>query len=97
MSEDTQPGDLPRVRTLVEWKLPLPWILGVIGAFAIAAMGLYYQVGTLIETQKDMKEQFKALQIAVNSGNSQATTLAGQIEILKFRIEALEAERKASR
>ncbi len=97
MSQDTQPGELSRTRTVVEWKLPLPWILGVIGMFAGAAIGLYYQVGALTENSKEMKDQLKALQIAVNSGNSQSMTLAGEIAILRFRVETLEAERRGGR
>lgn len=97
MTQDTQSGDLVRTRTLVEWKLPLSWILGGVAAIVLAAVGLYYQVGAQGETLKDVKEQLKSLQIAINAGNNQAMTLAGEIAILKFRIENLESDRKAAR
>lgn len=96
--DETQPGDLPRVRTLVEWKLPLPWILGVLAVFAGAAIGLYYQVGSQGEALKDVKEQLKSIQISINAGNTQSMTLAGEIAILKFRIENLEnVDRRTSK
>lgn len=97
MSNDTQPGELPRVRTLVEWKLPLSWLLGVLGIFAAFAIGLIFQVWGQGETLKDMKDQLKDMKISINAGNNQAMTLAGEIAILKFRIENLEADRKAAR
>jgi len=97
MSQDTQPGDLLKARTLVEWKLPLSWILGVIGVFAAFAIGLIFQIGSQGETLKDMKDQLKDMKISINAGNNQAMTLAGEIAILRFRVETLEADRKAAR
>jgi len=97
MNQDTQPGDLPKARTLVEWKLPLSWILGVVGVFAAFAIGLIFQIGSQGETLKDMKDQLKDMKIAINAGNNQAMTLAGEIAILRFRVETLETNQKAAR
>jgi len=43
-----------------------------------------------------MKDQLKDMKISINAGNNQAMTLAGEIAILKFRIENLEAEKRSA-
>lgn len=58
----------------------------VAGAF----VSMYFQLGQLREDMTDLK-------ITVKSGNSQAATLQGEIAILKFRVETIEADRKANR
>ena len=78
-------------------KLPLTWLLGVAFAIVAGGFGLYHQIGSQGETLKDVKDQIKDLKITVNAGNNQAMTLAGEIAILKFRIENLESDRKAGR
>ncbi|MGJ7500062.1 hypothetical protein ACSFBF_06855 [Variovorax sp. ZT5P49] len=82
---------------VIDLKLPLTWLLGVAFAIVAGGFGLYHQIGSQGETLKDMKDQIKDLKITVNAGNSQAMTLAGEIAILKFRIENLESDRKAMR
>jgi hypothetical protein len=94
---DTQPADLPRGVRVIDMKLPLTWLLSVAVTIIAGGFGLYHQIGSQGETLKDMKDQIKDLKITVNAGNSQATTLAGEIAILKFRVENLESDRKASR
>jgi len=94
---ETQPGDLARITRVIDMKLPLSWILGVAALFIAGAFGIYYQVGSQGETLKDMKDQLKDLKIAINAGNNQAMTLSGEIAILRFRVETIEADRKAQR
>ena len=97
MTQETQPGDLPRGSRVIDMKLPLTWLLGVAFAIVAGGFGLYHQIGSQGETLKDVKDQIKDLKITVNAGNNQAMTLAGEIAILKFRIENLESDRKAGR
>ena len=90
MSQDTQPGDLPRVTRVIDVKLPLTWLLGVaFAAFAVFA-SIYFRVGQLGEDMTDLK-------VAVKAGNGQAATIQGELAILKFRIENLEYEKKAAK
>ena len=85
---DSRPGDLgPRITRVIDMKLPLNWLLTVAFSLALLIGGMYFQLGQLA---KDMTE----LKITVNSGNSQATTLQGEIAILKFRIENLESDKR---
>jgi hypothetical protein len=87
MPQDSQPGDL-RVSRVIDFKIPLSGILGA--AFTVAAVfgGMYFKLGQLSE---DMAE----LKITVKAGNGQAATLQGELAILKFRIENLEADKRA--
>lgn len=88
MTQDTQPGDLPRMSRIVDVRIPL-W--GLIGAFAAAA---YFIIGTWFtsgQTAKDVNE----LQITVKAGNQQVTTLAGEQALLRFRLENIEGEMRA--
>lgn len=95
MTQETQPGDLARVTRVIDMKLPLTWLLSVAVTIVAGGFGLYHQIGSQGETLKDMKDQIKDLKITVNAGNSQAMTLAGEIAILKFRIENLESDKRS--
>ena len=88
MTQDTQPGEL-RVSRMIDMKLPLPWLLSVAGALALALGGIFFKVGQLQEDTAELK-------IAVKAGNSSTTTVQGELAILRFRVETLEAERRAA-
>jgi hypothetical protein len=72
-------------------------MLSVAAVLVTGGFGLYHQIGSQSETLKDMKDQIKDLKITVNAGNSQTMTLSGEIAILRFRVETIEADRKAGR
>lgn len=99
MNQDTQPGDLQSrsVPRFVDARVSLTWLLSAAAVIVSGGFGLYHQIGSQGETLKDVKDQLKDLKIAFNAGNSQAATIQGEIAILKFRLENLESERKASR
>lgn len=97
MAQDTQPGDLPRISKVVDFKIPVTWLLGVAFMVAAAFVSMYFQLGSQGETLKGLNEQLKDLQITVKSGNNQAVTIQGQIEILKFRLDTLEADKRLTR
>ena len=89
MSQDTH-DDMTRVTRVIDMKLPLHWLLGLaFGAFAAFA-SIYFQVGKLGEDMTDLK-------ITVKAGNGQAATIQGELAILKFRIENIEADKRAAR
>jgi hypothetical protein len=98
MSQDTQPGDLPRnIPRFIDARVSLTWLLTVAAVLVSGGYGLYNQIGNQGETLKEMKDQIKDLKVTVNSGNSQTMTLSGEIAILRFRVETIEADRKAGR
>lgn len=72
-------------------KLPLNWLLTVAFSLALLIGGMYFKLGQLGEDMTDLK-------IAVKSGNSATATVQGELAIMKFRIENLEAaKREATR
>jgi hypothetical protein len=96
VDKDAQP-DEPRLSKVIDLKLPLTWLLGVAFMIVAGGFGLYQQVGSQGETIKGINEQLKDLQIIVRSGNTQAATIQGELAILKFRIENIEADKRAGR
>jgi len=88
MSQDSQPGDLTRITRVIDMKLPLTWLLGVAGIFAATFAGMFFQIG---QVSKDLGE----LKIEVKVGNSQASTVQGELAIMKFRIENLESDKRS--
>jgi len=97
MNQDTQPGDLARTTPrFVDARVSLTWLLSVGAVLVSGGFALYHQIGSQGETLKDVKDQIKDLKITVNAGNNQAMTLAGEIAILKFRIENLEHDKRAT-
>lgn len=84
---DSQPGDLTRITRVIDMKLPLTWLLGVAFAAAAAFASMYFKLGQLGEDMTDLK-------ITVKAGNGQSATIQGEIAILKFRLENLEADKR---
>lgn len=97
MAHDTQPDELPRLSKVIDLKLPLTWLLGVAFMIVAGGFGLYQQVGSQGETLKELRDQLKDLKITVNAGNGQTATIQGEIAILRFRIETLEADKRAAK
>ncbi len=89
MDRDTQPSDLPRITRVIDMRLPLTWLLGVAFMVAGAFVSMYFQLGQLREDMTDLK-------ISVKAGNSQASTVNGQIAILTYRIDNLEADKRSA-
>ena len=85
---DTQPGEL-RVSRVIDFKLPLSGILGAAFSLALLIGGMYFQLNRLSEDMADLK-------ITVKAGNTSTTTVQGELAILRFRVETLEAERRAA-
>lgn len=82
---DQQP-DL-KVTRVIDFRIPLPWLLSGLAMVAFTMISMYFSVNQLVRDVAD-------LQITVKAGNSQATTVAGDIALLRFRIENLEAEKR---
>ncbi|GAD20975.1 hypothetical protein [Acidovorax sp. MR-S7] len=81
MSEQEQGQRITRV---IDFRIPLPWLLGIGMAVGWALVSMWFSVNQLVRDVAD-------LQITVKAGNTQATTVAGEIALLRFRVENLEA------
>jgi hypothetical protein len=83
--ENTQEVKLGRV---IDFRLPLAWLLGGVIAISWAVISMYFAVQTLVSSVAD-------LQITVKSGNVSSSVLAGEVSLLRFRVEIIEDELKA--
>ncbi len=75
----------PALWRMIDFKIPLIWLLGGFAAMAYGGISMHFQ---LAEVSRRMID----LQITVNAGNTQNVTLAGEIALVKFRLEHLESE-----
>lgn len=78
--ENEATGRLPRV--VVDFKIPLPWLLAAAGSIFWSLIGMWFKLAALGESVAE-------LQIAVKDG----TEYASEQTLIKYRLEKLEAER----
>ena len=76
-----------RVIRVIDFRIPLPWLLGVAGAVGWTLVSMYFSVGQLVKTVDD-------LQITVKSGNTSVSVLASEVGLLKFRMGTTEDDLK---
>ena len=72
-----------RVTRVIDFKIPLPWLLGVAGVVGWALISMYFSVGQLVKTVDE-------LQITVKSGNSSVVAVVGELALQKFRLQNVE-------
>ena len=87
MSTTPDPQDTARIARVIDLRIPLPWLLGVSGIVAWALVSTYFSVNQLVRDVSDM-------QITLKAGNAQVSTLTGEIALVKFRLENLEAQNR---
>lgn len=63
MSDTTEPIQEPRSTRVIDFKIPLHWLLVVCGVIGWALISTYFKTDQLVTSMAD-------LQIAVKSGNS---------------------------
>lgn len=86
MSDDNQQEQ--RVSRVIDFRIPLPWLLGVMGVVGWGLVSMWFMVNQLTRDVSD-------LQITVKAGNGQAVTVAGELALLRYRVENIEADRRA--
>lgn len=73
-----------RITRVIDFRIPLPWLLGVMGVIGWSLVSMYFSVGQLVKIVDD-------LQGTVRSGNNSVTAVAGEMALLKFRLGNAEA------
>lgn len=74
-----------RATRIVDFKIPLPWLLSGLIACLWSLISMWFGIQQLVGTVND-------LQITVKSGNTSVSVLSSQLELVKFRTGALEAD-----
>ena len=82
-NEQQEEGAPVRITRVIDFRIPLPYLLS--GAIAVTCIliSMYFSVQQLI---RDVGE----LQVTVKAGNTQASTVAGEIALLRYRVQNLE-------
>lgn len=83
MSEHNQ-QDNERTSRVVEFKLPLHWLIGVCAGLAWALISMWFSINTLVRTVGD-------LQIDVKAGNNSVVAVVGELALLKYRLTNAES------
>lgn len=99
MTYDSRPGDLTstKVTRVIDMKLPLYWLISVAAIFVSGGFAMYYKLENQSEAIKSVQGDIKDVKISVQAGNQATATVQGEIAILRFRVENLEAEKRQGR
>ena len=73
-----------RTSRVVEFKLPLHWLIGVASGVAFTLISMWFSLNTLVRTVGD-------LQIDVKAGNNSVVAVVGELALLKYRLTNAEA------
>ena len=76
-----------RPTRIIDMRFPLHWLVGALGSTAVLLIGTWFSVNELVRDVAD-------LQVTVKSGNTQALTMAGDMAMLRYRVEVLESTRR---
>lgn len=85
MAEQDNQAAPERITRIVDFRLPLPWVVTII----VASISTVVAAGLAL---RQMSSDVEEIKIAIKSGNSQLTTLQGHNAILDYRVNLLEAE-----
>jgi len=81
--QDGQQMRLPRV--IVDFRIPLPWLLGGAGVVFWGLVGMWFKLVALDDNVAE-------LQIAVKAGTATTIQYASEQALIKYRLEKLEAK-----
>lgn len=94
---DSQPSDLIGTdadgKVRIDRVIPLPWVMGVIGAGIVNAAAMYYGQQQLIEKVGDMRTEIRAISAAIAIGSNRDTEHSMMLQQLDRRITQLEGRR----
>lgn len=76
-----------RVSRVIDFRIPLPWLLSGVAAVTWGLISMWFSVNQLVKTVDE-------LQITVKSGNTSVVAVAGELALLKFRLTNAEDEQK---
>lgn len=84
-----RPPEESRATKIIDMKLPLPWLLGTATAIVMAFAYVTVSVDRMREDVLELKSTTKAW-------NDRLATMVAETALLKFRVETLEADKRAS-
>lgn len=84
MSEPINEERGERITRVIDFRIPLPWLLGVVVTVGWALVSMYFSVNALVKTVTD-------LQIDVKAGNNSVVAVVGEMALIKYRLTDLES------
>lgn len=82
--EGKAPDGAVALMRMVDFRIPLPWLMSGFIVGIMALVGMYYQLQSVSEALRDM-------QVTLKANNSSLIQLTAEQALLKYRIEKLEA------
>ena len=74
-----------RPQHIIEWRMPLPYVIGGIISIASFTATVWFKVDRLVEEVRELK-------IEVQVGNSKFNTANGTLVLMQFRMENAESD-----
>ena len=98
---DSRPGDFigrdAGGRVKIDRVLPLPWLIGIMGAIGLQAVALYYGQQRLADTVVEMKVDVKSLANGASAAAARDVEHTLRIQSLERRVEAIEPSHRTPR
>ena len=88
-TEANNPQQSDRISRVIDLRIPLPWLITGLVSVCFTLVSMWFNTTQLLKDVAD-------IQITMKAGNSQTTTLAGEIALLRFRIENIENRSRIS-
>ena len=82
MSEQ-EPTASERVTRVIDFRIPLPWLIGGVLGICWSLISMYFSVNALVKTVND-------LQIDVKAGNNSVVSVVGELALIKYRLTDVE-------
>ncbi len=90
MSREVQMSGAPQ--RIIELKLPLPWLLSLVGALAMLIITMYYKGEKAAEEIVALRLDIKELRGELKARNDALTTQSNAVSLLTFRVGTIERD-----
>lgn len=98
---ESRPGDLvgrdSAGRVRIDRVIPMPWLIGMIGAILLQAAALYYGQAQVAERVAELRADVRSLNSAGAAAATRDVEHAMRIQALERRVEIVESARPPGR
>jgi hypothetical protein len=81
----TNDREAPGITRLIDFKIPLHWLLVTMAGLAWALISMWFSLNQLVGLVSD-------LQVDVKSGNGSTNVISSELALIKFRTSSNETE-----
>lgn len=80
-------------RLRIDRVIPLPWVMGVIGAGVVNAAAMYYGQQQLIEKVGEMRTEVRGVTAAIAAGTNRDIEHSLRLQTLEQRVNQMESRK----